>query len=84
MGTEKEQEVRQGHLAKLSDILLHTFWSEPSSPVIQAGSLASPRSRLQRGGQIQTTDILMCPETLEPPNEHSSTIRARRRRRGLS
>lgn len=84
-GTEKEHEVRQGHLAEPSDSLLHTFWSEPSSPVTQAGSLGSPRSRLQRGGQIHTADILVCPETLAPPNEHPSTARGRAggRRRGL-
>lgn len=70
MGTEKEREVRQGHLAELSDILLRTFWSEPSSPVTQAGSLVSPGSRPPRGGQMQTTSILVCPETLAPPHEH--------------
>lgn len=73
MGTEKEQEVRQGHLAELNNILLRTFWPEPSSPVTQAGSLGSPGSRLQRGGQIQTTGILVCPETPAPPHEYPST-----------
>ena len=31
-GTEKDQEVRQGHLAELSHFLLRTFWSGPCSP----------------------------------------------------
>ena len=32
LGTEKEQEVRRGHLAEPSHVLFHFFWSGPSSP----------------------------------------------------
>lgn len=32
LGTEKEQEVRRGHLAEPSHVLFHFSWSGPSSP----------------------------------------------------
>lgn len=61
LGTEKEQEVRWGHLAEPSHTFLHSSWSGPPSPR-QEGSWGSPRSWLQGGGTYKAWTLLMCPE----------------------
>lgn len=65
-GTEKEQEVRQGHLAELSHFLLGTSDLDHAAHMTQAGSLGPPGSRLRRDGQKPTASILVCSETNGP------------------
>lgn len=74
LGTEKEQEVRWGHLAEPSHILLHISWSGPSSP---RDSSRQPGLAQEGGSERVGTYTLWTPlcalRSMAPPNEHPNT-----------
>lgn len=85
LGTEKEQEVRWGHLAEPSHTFLHCSWSGPPTHAKKAAG-AHPGAGFRGVAHTKRGPPSCALRSTAPPNDHPGTPggRGRGRRRVMS
>lgn len=70
MGTEKEPEVRQGHLAEPSYTLLLTSGLTLQPTRLEPSAWAHPGAGFREDGRRQAASTLTCSEARAPAKQH--------------